>query len=255
MATQYVVSRDGTRIAYEIKGQGPAIMLLHGAGKTRQDWTKIGYVDRLIKDFTVITMDLRGMGESEIKIEEADYSMDKLCDDLCAIADACGIQRFTVWGYSLGGSIARYFASKTDRVTALVIVGAPLGQMINAKFDQYADGFIAQWKPVVKAYKEGTLSSVEEKSILEGGVLVWSALFPAMQTWPLIKPKDIRCPVLLVVGSEDQDVMEWVKSNQEACEGCQIDVKIVQGTNHNQEFTDIEKTYPVVEAFLSSSLQ
>ena len=37
MQTKFIKSPDGTQIAYEITGQGPALMLLHGAGKTRHD--------------------------------------------------------------------------------------------------------------------------------------------------------------------------------------------------------------------------
>jgi pimeloyl-ACP methyl ester carboxylesterase len=55
MATKFATAEDGTRIAYDVTGQGPALMLLHGAGKTRRDWHKVGYVDRLKDDFTVIT--------------------------------------------------------------------------------------------------------------------------------------------------------------------------------------------------------
>ncbi len=49
--SQHVNTHDGTRIAYDVTGDGPALMLLHGAGKTRQDWHKLGYVERLKGDF------------------------------------------------------------------------------------------------------------------------------------------------------------------------------------------------------------
>lgn len=72
MATRFSVSKDGTRIAYDVTGQGPALMLLHGAGKTRQDWGKVGYVDRLKDDFTVIAIDIRGtvdaLGPAEVRV-------------------------------------------------------------------------------------------------------------------------------------------------------------------------------------------
>jgi hypothetical protein len=47
MATRFGTSADGTCIAYDVTGSGPALMLLHGAGKTRRDWHKVGYVERL----------------------------------------------------------------------------------------------------------------------------------------------------------------------------------------------------------------
>jgi len=62
--TQYAVSTDGTRIAYDVTGSGPVVILLHGGGATRRSWHEAGYVSRLAAEFTVVTMDLRGNGES-----------------------------------------------------------------------------------------------------------------------------------------------------------------------------------------------
>ena len=56
MPTMFASSNDGARIAHDVTGSGPALVLLHGAGKTRRDWHKAGYVDRLKDDYTVITV-------------------------------------------------------------------------------------------------------------------------------------------------------------------------------------------------------
>src|SRR5688572_16267889 len=45
--TKFVTSKDGTKIAYDTVGSGPAIMLLHGAGQTRAEWQRTDYVKRL----------------------------------------------------------------------------------------------------------------------------------------------------------------------------------------------------------------
>jgi len=230
-------------------------MLLHGAGKTKQDWYTKGYVDRLREDFTVITVDIRGMGESDHVMDAADYTIDKLCEDLCVIADTCGVQRFAVWGYSLGGNIARHIATKTDRVTALVVVGAPLGNATDSRFDQHIDGLVEKWRPIVKAYKDGMLSDKEQEFVVSGGILVWSAFFAAMRTWPVIEPKDIQCPALLVVGTEDNGMVEWVKLNRETLEGGRyIKTELVEGINHDQEFTEIDKVFPQILSFLQNRL-
>jgi pimeloyl-ACP methyl ester carboxylesterase len=54
MNTRFANSPDGTRVAYDLCGTGPAIMLLHGGGSTRQEWHEGGYVRRLRDSFTVI---------------------------------------------------------------------------------------------------------------------------------------------------------------------------------------------------------
>ncbi|MBU1879225.1 MAG: alpha/beta fold hydrolase, partial [Chloroflexi bacterium] len=121
MTTRFSTSPDGTRIAYDVAGRGPALMLLHGAGKTRRDWHTLGYVERLSPDFTVITVDIRGTGESDRPLDIASYAIERICGDLYAVADACDSQRFAVCGFSFGGNIARYLGAWSQRVTAAAI--------------------------------------------------------------------------------------------------------------------------------------
>src|SRR5262245_51331973 len=111
--TLFATSRDGTRIAYDITGTGPALILLHGG---RRDWHGAGYVSRLSPEFTVITIDQRGSGESDKPLAASAYAIDKLVDDVLAVADAAGAQRFALWGFSYGANIGRYVVVRSDRV-------------------------------------------------------------------------------------------------------------------------------------------
>ena len=61
-----------------------------------------GYVSRLRQRFTGIAMDLRGRGESDLPEDPADYAIDKLCQDILAVADACEVERFSLWGIMSG---------------------------------------------------------------------------------------------------------------------------------------------------------
>ncbi len=103
MSTKFALSPDGIRIAYEIVGQGPAIMLLHGGGGSRQEWHAEGYIQRLQDKFTLIAVDMRGHGESDKPVDPLFYTPEKMGQDFLAVADACRIDRFILWGYSLGG--------------------------------------------------------------------------------------------------------------------------------------------------------
>ena len=250
MSTQFVTSADGARIAYDVTGSGPPLMLLHGAGKTRKDWHKVGYVERLAQDFTVITADIRGTGESEFLTEIGDYAVEKICADIDAVADACEAKRFAVWGFSFGGNIARYLAAWTDRVTAMAVIGIPFGAAVHEEFDSFIDEFVEKWEPTVRAYHKGELPDKAGKSAIKGRIPVWFACFQAMREWPSIDPDQVRCPTMLLVGTKNKGVVRWVEANRESLDQAGIRVEIVEGLKHSQEFTQIDSVFPVVSSFL-----
>jgi pimeloyl-ACP methyl ester carboxylesterase len=247
MTKLFSTSPDGTRIAYDVTGHGPALMLLHGAGKTRRDWHTAGYVERLKNDYSVITVDLRGTGDSDHPLEMADYAIEKLCADANAVADACGAQHFSMWGYSLGGNIARYLGAWSDRVKAMAVIGVPLGY--DPAFDQYVHQFVHKWEPVARTGDAST-SGGKKKSRIKGQIPVWLACFQAMQSWPRIEPADIACPTMLIVGTRNKSAMEWVEANREALDNTNINLQIVTGLNHSQEFSEIKRVFPAVSSFL-----
>ena len=259
MATQFCWSTDGTRIAYDITGRGPALMLLHGGLKTRRDWHEAGYVRRLQPDFTVITVDIRGNGESDQLFSSKDYAIEKICADLIAVADACEAKEFAVWGFSFGGNIARYLAAWSDRVTAAAVIGVPLGPGVFPEFDQFINDFINKWKPLVKAYQQGTLGEdlpqKDRKLITRGLIPVWLACFSAIRQWPQVEPGDLRCPAMLLSGSKNKWVLEWIKGNRDSLDRAKIQAEIIEGLTHIQEFTQIERVFPVVSSFLKQKLE
>lgn len=133
-------------------------MLLHGAGDTRRDWHKTGYVDRLRDEFTMINVDIRGSGENEALTRIEDYSIQKIVNDLREVQDCCGVHQIMVWGYSFGGNIARYLGAWSDCVLAIAVIGVPFGRVVNKAFDSYIDVFIEKYCALAQAYKEDTLS-------------------------------------------------------------------------------------------------
>jgi pimeloyl-ACP methyl ester carboxylesterase len=227
-------------------------MLLHGAGKTRYDWHKVGYVERLRKDFAVITVDIRGTGESDKRFHVSDYAIKKICADLSAVADACRVQQFGIWGFSFGGNIARYLAAWSDRATAIAVIGIPFGRAVDEKFDQYIAALAKKWEPSVRAYNEGRLSEKERRDIIKRQLPIWLPCFQAMRDWPSIEPSDIHCPTMLLAGTKNKSTMDWVKAHRGVLDSARTRVELVEGLNHNQEFTEINRVFPIVSSFLKS---
>lgn len=253
MNALFCTSADGTRIAYDVTGGGPAPMLLHGGGHTRDDWHKTGYVARLRDDFTVIALDVRGSGESDKRFEIADYAIEKVCADLYAVADACGARRFAVWGFSFGGSIAKPLGARSDRVTAVAVIGVPFGPTVDDEFGRYIENYVKRWGPEVDAFNRATASGESPPAVSEaitsGRIPVWLACFQAMRDWPRIDPGDVRCPTLLLVGSANTNTMNWVRANGDALNGAGIQVEVVEGLDHHEEFSDIDRIFPTVGSF------
>ena len=255
MSTQYVTKSDGVRIAYDVSGDGPALMLLHGAGKTRKDWQKAGYVDRLRNDFKVMNVDIRGSGESEILTRIEDYGIEKIINDLIEVQESCGIQQMIVLGYSFGGNIARYLGAWSDRVQAIAVIGVPFGRAVNKEFNDYIDVFIEKYGALSQAYEEGTLNEKKRKSAIKGRIPVWVACFQAMRGWPSIDASEIKCPALLLAGAKNKSVMDWIEEDSSSLKRTRVQIEIVDGLTHQQEFSQIDKVYPIVNSFFKKELK
>ena len=68
--------------------------------------------------------------------EPADYTIDKMMQDVLAVADACEVECFTIWGFSFGGRVGRYVATQSERVAKIILMGTPLGLGISREFRQ-----------------------------------------------------------------------------------------------------------------------
>lgn len=240
-------------MAYDVTGGGPALFLLHGAGWHRQRWHERGYVERLAGEFRVVTMDMRGSGESDRCSEAADFEIGKLCADVLAVADACGAERFAVWGFSLGGNIGRYLAAWSERVTCLVIGGIAFGASLSVQTKAWARKEEARWLPILAAYKAGgelpPLADDERAELVSGHVARSIALFRAMPDWPDMGPGELRCPALVVVGTENTVTMGRLAGQRAEIDAAGVRVAELDGLNHGSEFTEMDRALAVAAPF------
>ena len=104
-------------------GPGQTIILIHGAGGDRRDWTPI--MPALSAYYRVCAPDLIGFGESPR--DEITYNLKIFRDFIVGFMDELGIQNATLIGHSLGGRISLEVASSIpERISRLVLI-APLG--------------------------------------------------------------------------------------------------------------------------------
>lgn len=95
-----VISRDGTTIGYQSMGQGPSLIVIHGALSTSNDLTS--FAQELSDSFTVHIVERRGRGISGP--QGGEYSIIKEVEDIQAVKEATGATY--VFGHSYGGLIA-----------------------------------------------------------------------------------------------------------------------------------------------------
>uniref|UniRef100_UPI0035B2826C alpha/beta fold hydrolase n=1 Tax=Devosia sp. TaxID=1871048 RepID=UPI0035B2826C len=117
---------DGIEIAYDVHGDGPPILLIHGFGSSgKVNWLDTGWVDALTgAGYRAITADNRGHGASRKLYDARLYFAHDMAEDARRLLDHLGVTRCPVIGYSMGARIAAFLAlAHPDRVDALVLGG------------------------------------------------------------------------------------------------------------------------------------
>ena len=107
---------------YEVQGEGPALVFVHGAFADRRLWRP--QLARFAPAWRVVAYDLRGHGATGPSRQRR-YGVALFADDLARLLDGLGIERAVLCGSSLGGMIAQLFASRApERVTGLALVSS-----------------------------------------------------------------------------------------------------------------------------------
>ena len=123
---RFCTSRDGTRIAYATYGTGPPLVwAAHWIHHLKFDWDSPvwrPWLSALARHHTLIRYDLRGCGLSDR--EGVEFTFAKLVEDLEAVVEAVGIERFALFGMTGCARISMsYLLRHPDTVSQLVLYG------------------------------------------------------------------------------------------------------------------------------------
>ena len=120
MESKFVQSGD-IRIHYlEWAGDGPPVVLLHGAGLCAMTWRPIA--EALSPRFRVLAIDLRGHGDSD-KPPKGQYEWYQVSNDLPNFIDALGLENILLVGHSRGGGVGVIGgAQRAERVSGAVLL-------------------------------------------------------------------------------------------------------------------------------------
>lgn len=116
---EYYETEDGARIFYEVAGDGPPMLLLHGYPLSGALFARVR--DALQDDYTIVTVDHRGYGLSEAP--ETPDNVGTYADDALAVLDHLGFETAVIGGMSMGGPVTLSMYEKApDRFTGMILI-------------------------------------------------------------------------------------------------------------------------------------
>lgn len=118
-------SWDGTELAYRVAGSGPPLACIPGGPGQAVEY--LGELGGLGGQRTLILLDNRGTGASQVPEDPATYRVDRLVLDVEALREHLGLERMDLFGHSAsGGTCLLYAAGYPRRLDHLVLVGPSL---------------------------------------------------------------------------------------------------------------------------------
>src|SRR5260370_2086066 len=118
-----VTSPDGASIFVRSAGSGPVVVLLHGYGETSDSWAPLA--TGLVKSYTVVIPDRRGIGKSSRP--PGGYDKKTQASDIRTVVTTLGLDRASVVSHDIGIMVAYAYAARyPDKVERLVVMDAPI---------------------------------------------------------------------------------------------------------------------------------
>lgn len=252
---------DGLSIAYERRGEGPPLVLVHGGLIDHREWRH--QLDGLSDEFTVVAWDAPGCGASSDPPET--FRMAEYADCLAALIESIGLERPHVLGLSWGSTLAlELYRRRPDLPRSLVLTAAYAGWAGSLPPEEVAErleGFLPQMdRPArewVHEYIPTLLTHRAPKAMADELVEIMAdsrqaGLRPMLLAMAGADLRDvlptISVPTLLLYGEEDvRSPIEVAKEMHAAIPGSTLVVLPEVGHQSNVEapdrFNDAVRTF------------
>jgi len=176
-----VATAEGAQIYYEVHGEGPAVVFIHGSGGHHAAWWQ--QIPYFRTNYSVVTLDLRGFGRS--CADQDEYDSLEFPGDILAVLDDAGLDRSVLVGQSIGAAAALKLAVRhPDRVAGLVLAHS-LGGLDHPELTELvrADRVQAEKLPVMDRLMSKEFQREQPEK---------SFLFRQMGTFNRAKMQDLR---------------------------------------------------------------
>jgi pimeloyl-ACP methyl ester carboxylesterase len=151
------VAGPAGKLSVDDGGSGDPVVLVHSLAGNIKHWS--AQLEHLRKTRRAIALDLRGHGRSEAS-DKGEYSMEAQAEDVGAVADALGLERFALVAHSMGAGVAlAYAGAHPERVTHL-LVADPIGDGTQTPEAEVRPFLEALGSPAYSETIEGYWSSI-----------------------------------------------------------------------------------------------
>jgi non-heme chloroperoxidase len=223
-----VTTPDGVALRLRSRGDGPAIVLVHGWKGSSRVWDRT--VAALAARFRVVAYDLRGMGDSDKP--DCRYDFDEHADDLGLVLTSLGLEDVTLVGWSMGCSVSlQHMARGGERVGRLVLVNGPIRltrtdefpwSMSEAELNGYVDAVASSWPEAERDFQRAAFHRPVDVVVdWMTSIALQTPLDVALRTVGAQSRLDhrdvvqaLRVPVLAIYGRHDPyypvELGEWI---------------------------------------------
>jgi pimeloyl-ACP methyl ester carboxylesterase len=246
-------NNNGVKIYYEVEGEGPPMVLLHGGGSDLNSWRTSGYAEALQKNYQLILIDERGQGKSDAPHDSELYNMEYRVGDITVVLDNLDVRSAHFFGCSQGGRISLECAIVVpQRVVSLILLAiGPQGKSSDGSHPMLKlveagpQAFIAQLE------QSGPLPTEAKARLLDTD---WDAAVAMNRSpWPNLEADlpGIPMPVLIILGELDALWPPEI-TNQAYSTLPSATFLVLPGLNHVQSFRRSDLVLPHVKEFLAS---
>ena len=176
------IAVNGVNLNVDVRGRGPALLLLHGFTGSAATWTPHLSASGGWRGFTTVAVDLLGHGASDCPADPRRYRMERCLEDLVALLERLDVRRTAVLGYSMGARVALHLALQApERLWALILESASPG--IEDACEREA-----------RARSDAALAEAIERDGVEAFVERWQALplFDSQARLPAAVRQELR---------------------------------------------------------------
>lgn len=264
---RHVTAPDGVRLACDVRGEGPPLVMVHGAGSAR--WS-FDLVRAHIEDrFTVWALDRRGRGDSE---DGDGYSLEREFEDVEAVVFEAGggLPDVFLFGHSYGALVAAGAATRVGRLEGLVLYEPPMGGVLEdeAWIGRYEARIAAgERAEAVRAfmrdvggYREEEIDTLERTPLWEARLEIAPTAVRELRAEQEFELDSIglrwldRMRCVLLLGSESPD---WARRSTDAFAAAipGAEVRVLDGHGHGANLSGPELVAAELQRLLPTVIE